>query len=75
MSIVLDRDDSTLAHDRRWLFEELRRSTLTPQLSYVHRHRHEEPLPVMPDAVAWCWQRGGEWRRRVKNIIAEVHDL
>jgi len=36
---------------------------------------HEEPLLAMPDAIAWCWQRSGEWRHRIRELVTEVRKL
>jgi len=43
-----------------------------------HRQRgeclraHSEPLLAIPDAIVWCWQRGGHWKARVSAMISEV---
>lgn len=70
-SVVLDRDESLEAQDRRWLFQELHKSGIR----YDHLHRHEEPLLWAADAIAWCWQRGGAWRDKVRPLVVRTADL
>ncbi|GHF97388.1 hypothetical protein GCM10017567_09720 [Amycolatopsis bullii] len=38
-----------------------------------HRARNEEPLLAIPDAFAWCWQRGGPWKARAKDFVVAVN--
>ncbi|MFD6448538.1 hypothetical protein ACFWEJ_25785 [Promicromonospora sp. NPDC060204] len=70
-SIVLDRDESLEAADRRWLYQELHKSGIR----YDHLHRHEEPLLWAADAIAWCWQRGGAWKDKVRELVLRATDL
>ena len=70
-SIVLDRDESLEVRDRRWLFQELHKSGIR----YDHLHRHEEPLLWAADAIAWCWQRGGVWKDKVRPLVVRATDL
>lgn len=44
-------------------------------LAYVHLAAHQEPALWIPDAVAWCYGAGGEWRRRVSTLVDSVADL
>jgi hypothetical protein len=34
-------------------------------LRYEHRRAAAEQLLTLPDAIAWCWAKGGDWRRRI----------
>jgi hypothetical protein len=43
-------------------------------LLYEHLKPHEEPLLWVPDAVAWCYGNGGDWRRRVAPLVARSVD-
>lgn len=70
-SIVLERDQTIERSDRRWLFEELAKSTVR----YEHRDRHEDALLWAADAIAWCWQHGGKWKDRVMPLIAHSIDV
>lgn len=62
--LIFDRDASMEPFDRRLL------SAMLPHLrpTYVHHQRHEEPLLALPDVIAWCWARGGVWRRRLGRL-------
>lgn len=68
--LVLERDDSTVRPDQALLFAQLRRAGY--HLKYEHLRAHEECLLSVPDAVAWCWVRGGQWRSRIQEIVKEV---
>ena len=35
---------------------------------YSHQPSAHEPILWIPDAMAWAWGRGGEWRRRVERL-------
>jgi hypothetical protein len=41
-------------------------------LAYTHLRPHEEPLLWLPDAVAWSYGAGGDWRRRVAPLVETV---
>lgn len=41
-------------------------------LEYEHLRAREEPLLWVPDAVAWCYGAGGDWRRRVSPLVDAV---
>lgn len=73
--IVIDQDDSLLKHDRRWLSDELRAVGAPVTLRYHHKKRHEEPLLAMPDAIAWCLQRGRPWAAMVRPFITATSEL
>ncbi|MEV4320261.1 hypothetical protein [Actinocrispum sp. NPDC049592] len=72
--LVLERDDSIADMDNRVLYQQIREHGCL-ELRYQHLRAHEEPLLAIPDAVAWCWQRGGAWRQRVRDLVAEVRTL
>lgn len=38
-------------------------------LRYEHRRAREELFLAIPDAIAWCWARGGTWRQRVEPVV------
>ncbi|HVK20032.1 MAG TPA: hypothetical protein VM677_01595 [Actinokineospora sp.] len=42
---------------------------------YEHLRSFEEPGLWLPDAVAWCWGAGGEWRKRIDPVIDAVRDV
>lgn len=67
--LVLDQDDSTIDSDRRTLYRAVRKHQLVDQLEYRHMKYRSEPLLCIPDAVAWCINRGPQWRQRVAPLI------
>jgi hypothetical protein len=70
--LIVERDDSFLAADRNIIQDCLIRTGCQDTLRYEHLRAHEECLLALPDAIAWCWARGGEWRYQVKSLITEV---
>lgn len=72
VQVFFDRDESLLSWDRQQLIELLRSNRLKDRVDYRHVDRHQELLLALPDAVAWCWARGGDWRRRIKPIVTDV---
>lgn len=55
------------AHDRLDL-QRAQRAGRLPPLSYAHLPGYDEPLLWIPDAVAWAWGKGDEWRRQVEKL-------
>ncbi|BCB79079.1 hypothetical protein ACFQ1L_12200 [Phytohabitans flavus] len=48
---------------------------LKDPMAYLHLQCYEEPALWIPDAVAWCYGAGGQWRMRVGPLIKEIVDL
>lgn len=72
--LVLERDDSVVEIDKKLIYQRIRAAG-HPELRYRHQRAYEEPLLAVPDAIAWCWNRGGEWKRRVTPLITRVQRL
>lgn len=72
--MVLEQDDSVVQFDRQLLFTELRASGQS-DVGYEHTRTTSEPLLAIPDALAWCIARGGDWRRRAASMLTDVHEL
>ena len=70
--LVLDQDDSTVTSDRRTHYQAVRKHRLLDQLEYTHKKFRAEPLLCIPDAVAWCINRGPEWRQRIAPLIETI---
>jgi|SRR5882757_4393508 len=70
--IVIERDDSLIVHDRRALFDTVKATGHESSLRYDHLRAHEEPLLWLPDAIAWCWDHGGDWRSRITSMLTRV---
>jgi hypothetical protein len=63
------RDDE----DRPVLYEALRKAGAG--MPYQHRRPVAEPALWWPDAVAWAYGAGGDWRRRIAPIVARIRHL
>lgn len=70
--LVIEQDDSLVRSDRHELYQLVRQAGIADVLEYRHQRAYEEPLLALPDVVAWCWVRSGEWRRRIGPIVASV---
>lgn len=73
--LVLEQDDSLLRWDSQRLIEFARAAGCRDRLRYDHLRASAEQLLAVPDAVAWCWARGGQWRRRVEPVVRLVRDV
>lgn len=71
--LVIERDDSVLVHDKRVLFDHVRKTGA--DMEYQFMRAHEECLLAIPDAVAWCWAKGGAWKQSVRPMVERVHRL
>lgn len=68
--LVIERDDSLVDADRRLLYQA--GLDFAPGLAYTHLRAKEDLLLCVPDAIAWCWARGGEWGARVAAYTTEI---
>jgi hypothetical protein len=73
--LVLEQDDSYVEFDRRVIRRQLASSAGLDRLGYMHERATAEPLLWAPDAIAWAWSRGGDWRRRVGPLVEKVREL
>ena len=71
-SMILERDDSIVDFDKRVLFKEVRKWNHHEPIRYSHDRAANEPRLWVPDAIAWSYVRGGDWRRRVRPLIESV---
>ncbi|WP_147375272.1 hypothetical protein [Jiangella rhizosphaerae] len=67
--LVLERDESLVRFDRQVLARLTRE--YCPGLVYEHLRAHSDLLLCVPDAIAWCWAKGGRWRQRVAGYTVE----
>jgi len=73
--LVIETDGAVIRHDRALLYAKVGHHKGTARLRYDHLRSYEECLLWIPDAIAWCWGRGGMWRTRVKKLITTVRVL
>jgi predicted kinase len=65
--LVLERLETQQHSDRRTIRAAL--AGVDAVLPYVHLRAYEEPLLWAPDALAWAYSAGGDWRRRVDPLV------
>ena len=72
--LVLEQDDTLVASDRKLLYRATREAGC-PDLRYEHRRAAVEQLLALPDAIAWCWAKGGDWRRRIQPVVTQIREV
>ncbi len=72
---MIEQDDSLVRSDQVTLYRAVRRNGVESSLVYEHMSPRMEPLLWIPDAVAWCWAKGGVWKERVLPLVDEVRTL
>jgi len=75
IQLIFDRDETLVRSDRQTLIEAIREAKLSDHVRYSHVGRRQDQLLAMPDVFAWCWNRGGPWRKAVQGHLSGVHSL
>jgi hypothetical protein len=70
--LVMEQDDSLIHWDKKLLYKAVRTAGRAEALQYEHRRAKSEPALTIPDAIAWCWARGGLWRQRIQPAVTAV---
>ena len=73
--IVFESDESLISSDGRQLRTGLLERGLLESVTYDHFRPHEEPVLWAADAIAWCYSRGGDWRKLISPMVLELRDL
>lgn len=73
--LVLEQDDTLLSWVNRRLIKFTRDAGCRETVRYEHRRAASDPLLAVPDAIAWCWAKGGDWRRRVEPVVTTVREV
>ncbi|NUU33388.1 hypothetical protein HNO80_17520 [Arthrobacter sp. C9C5] len=73
--LVIDKDESLVQRDRECLIEFSRKAGCKDRMSYEHAKSAQEQLLVVPDAIAWCWAKGGSWRERIRPVVTSVKQI
>jgi hypothetical protein len=73
--LILEHDTSTQKPDETLLRNRIRSLDPPVELRFDHLRAHQECLLSLPDAVAWCWARGGQWRTKVEGIVSDVRKV
>jgi hypothetical protein len=40
-----------------------------------HKRPHADALLAIPDAIAWCWAKGGHWRKLINPAVTVTRDV
>lgn len=72
---VFDQDDSLLSWDNQRLIEFTRAAKCRDTFRYEHRNAPTELLLAVPDAIAWCWAKGGGWRAQIRPAVISEHEV
>lgn len=73
--VIFELDQTLATRDRQVLYQAVQKFGLENDLVYSLQQGYEEPLLWLPDAVAWCWARGGRWRQAVAPMVNAVVDI
>ncbi len=73
--LVFEADDSLVKSDEAVIREHLRKSGSDVRLRYDHHRASEECLLCVPDAIAWCWAKGGKWLRLAERLVMDVRPV
>ncbi|MFD6054629.1 hypothetical protein [Agromyces sp. NPDC060279] len=73
--LCMERDDSVADADRRIVRNALVRNNYLDGLRYEHAAPQERPLLWVSDAVAWCYQSGGDWLKRAAPLVRGTRRL
>lgn len=60
---------ATLRWDKQRLIEFTRAEDCRSTVRYEHRKGSAESLLAVPDAIAWCWAKGREWKTLVQPVV------
>jgi hypothetical protein len=66
--VWLDLDESHLAMDKKTISLALASNGLSGFVTFTHSKTRQQPLLLLPDALAWARTRGGEWNHRIESL-------
>jgi hypothetical protein len=67
--LMIERDESLVDADRRTIRSALIANDYVHDLVYEHRAPVDYAMLWVSDAVAWCYQAGGDWIRRAEPLV------
>lgn len=73
--LVIDSRDQQDRNDEQTIRQVLRHNPGERRLTWEHTESTGELLLALPDLAGWCYGAGGDWRKRVEPILADVIDL
>ena len=71
--LVIEDDESLRLRERQQIARHL--AGFTEPFSYTHANPHDEPPLWISDAIGWCWNRGGTWRKSVNEFIENIESV
>lgn len=74
-NLVLDRDETLELRDRRVIADALDKLSYRSQLRYTHDKVTQDPLLLVPDAIAWAWPQRGHWQKSCLPVVRNVREL
>lgn len=66
--IWLEIDKNHLEQDRSVISQSLRAANLQTSVEFFHTGSRSQILLWIPDAMAWCENRGGHWRKELEGF-------
>ena len=70
--LVIEQDDTLVRWDRQQLVALVHAAGCQDSVRYRHERAKSELMLTIPDAIAWCWARGGEWRQRIRGVTTVI---
>jgi hypothetical protein len=70
--LVVELDETQIHRDQRTIRAILRHRGTHEYFAWEFVRPHEDVLLGLPDAFAWCWTKGGEWRERIEPSTTRV---
>ncbi|MFD4323185.1 hypothetical protein ACFWQC_01025 [Nocardioides sp. NPDC058538] len=74
-ALCIELDETLRRRDNQTLIEATKAADSRDWLTYRHEQARREPLLSIPDALAWAWPKGGDWRRRCDSLAVVVVDV
>ena len=71
--LVIEDDESLRLRERQQIAHHL--AGFPEPFSYTHANPHDEPPLWISDAIGWCWNRGGTWRKSVNGFIENIESV
>jgi hypothetical protein len=73
--LVIEPEDGQDLQDRKVLYELTRTAGIAERFTYVHESPNSQPMLWLPDAIAWAYGKGGDWRRRASGLVTESIEI
>ena len=73
--LVFEREDSALRSDENLLRQGLLKRGIKERVEYSHVQKSEEPIVWAPDAIAWSFARGEDFKRRAMKVVEKVSEI